>query len=446
MGKHLPPGPEGKFFTGSLNEFQRNPLRFLQNLAEEYGEVARFKFGPMQNVYLISDPNLIKQVLVTKQRQFVKSRDLTMLKPIIGEGLLTSEKDHHLKQRRLIQPSFRRDHINQYAQDMIQTTNRYIDRWEHGEERVITEDMMTITLGIISKTMFSMAFTEGHRMIGSPMENVMTLAVKRMRSILPLPLWVPTKTNRKYKRAIKELDQVLYNLIESRRGVNEASDDLLGVLMEAKDEENGGGMPDKQLRDELMTIFLAGHETTANALSWTLYLLSQNRNVEEKLHEEIDQVVGLEEVKPEHFPQLQYTQQIIHESLRLYPPAYVIGRQVDEDVKIGRYLFKKGDMILISQYVMQRKEQYFCQPDQFVPERFQDHFIESLPSFVYFPFGGGPRVCVGNHFALMEAALVLACIAKKYRMKLTKDHPIVRPQPLITLRPKGGIQMELERR
>ncbi|MDQ0255297.1 cytochrome P450 [Evansella vedderi] len=446
MKQQLPPGPKGKFFVGSLEEFQRNPLLFFRNLLEDYGEVAYFRFGPFQKVFLVSDPKLIKEVLVTKQRYFVKSRDLTMLKPIIGEGLLTSEKDHHLKQRRLIQPSFQQKHIGQYAQDMIDTTKAYLDRWEDGEERMITEDMMNITLGIISKTMFNMEFTKGYDIIGTPIENVMKLAIKRMRSILPSPLWIPTKTNRQYKKAIKELDSVLYSIIDQRRQSKVTSDDLLGVLMKARDENNRVGMTDKQLRDELMTIFLAGHETTANALSWTLYLLSQHQRVQKKLHKEVDRVIGNGELKPEHYKKLTYTQNIIHESLRLYPPAYMIGRQVDEDVPLGDYLLKKGDMVFISQYVMHRREDYFTHPDEFIPERFENSPPDSLPPYTYFPFGGGPRICIGNHFALMEAVLVLACIAQHYKVKLAPNHPEVKPQPLITLRPKGELRMVVEKR
>ncbi|WP_018923550.1 cytochrome P450 [Salsuginibacillus kocurii] len=446
MKKPFPPGPHGKLISGSLEDFQKNPLQFLQTVSEEYGEVARFRFGPTQQVYFISDPDLIKEVLVKKQRHFVKSRDLTMLKPIIGEGLLTSQKDHHLQQRRLIQPSFKKTDISKYGEDMVETTNGYIREWVEGDIRNITDEMMNITLGIISKTMFNMEFNEGHRIIGGPMDKVMRSAIKRMRSIVPTPLWLPTKTNRAYRNAVEELDQVLYKIIEKRRELNEEADDLLGKLMGARDEENGKGMSDKQLRDELMTIFLAGHETTANALSWTLYLLSQNPEAEKKLHEEIDQVIGTDEVRPEHYQQLPYAQNVIHESLRLCPPAYVIGRQVDEKVDIGGYSLKKGDMVLMSQYVMHRKEKYFEQPNEFIPERFEDGWKDSVPPYAYFPFGGGPRVCVGQYFAIMETVLVLTCIAKEHRLKLASNDPNVRATPLITLRPKGGIRMKIEKR
>lgn len=439
-----PLGPKGNLLKGVLKEFQSDPLGYLIKMEKEYGEVVQFRLGPFLKVNLVSDPDLIKEILVTKQKSFLKSRDMRALKTIVGEGLLTSEKEYHLKQRRLIQPAFKKTHIQQYGQDMIDTTLNYIAKWKDGQERQIADDMMNITLGIISKTMFSMDFEEGVSKIGEPIEKVMKLAVKRMRSILPLPLWIPTKENLIYKKAVKELDQVLYNIINNRRGRTQ-KEDLLGILMEAKDEQDGLKMGNMQLRDELMTIFLAGHETTANALSWTLYLLSQNPEAEKKLHEELDSVLGNDIPIPQHFSQLTYTQNIIWESLRLFPPAYVIGRQVNQDINIGDYHFKKGEMVLISQYVMHRKTEFFNQPNTFIPERYENNFIKTIPTYAYFPFGGGPRVCIGNHFAIMELVLALACIAQQYKLELIPGHN-VKPQPLITLRPKYGLRMLIKKR
>lgn len=445
ISRKVPRVPKGKLITGHLNEFQADPLAFLKK-ASGYGEVAKIRFGPFQNVYLISDPDMIKQVLVTKQKYFVKSKDFHALKTIIGEGLLTSEKKTHMRQRRLIQPAFKRSHINNYGQDMIDITVDYLSKWEDGEERSITQDMMDITLGIISKTMFSMDFKEGYSIVGEPIETAMRMAVKRMRTLLNLPLWVPTKRNLEYKEAIDELNAVLYNIIEKRRQDNEKHEDMLGILMDARDEEDGVGMTDTQVRDELMTIFLAGHETTANALSWTLYLLSQHPEVQKKLFDEIDSVVGSRNPVPEDFMKLPYTQNIIWESMRIYPPAFVIGREADEDVEIGGYHFKEGDTIMVSQYVMHHKPEYFPNPESFCPERFENDFVKTIPSYAYFPFGGGPRVCIGNHFAMMESVLVLATISRCFKVKLAPDHRPVIPYPSITLRPRGRLRMILEER
>lgn len=439
-------GPKGKWFSGHLHEFQQDPLQFMTTLARDYGGIARFQLGPFQKVHLVSDPVLIKEILVTKQAKFSKSHDLRVLKDVVGEGLLTSEKEFHMRQRRLIQPAFKQTHIMNYAEDMIDITYDYIRKWEHEEEYLITDDMMNITLGIISKTMFSMKFDEGTKRIGQPIESYMKLAIKRMRNLVSFPLWVPTKKNRVYKHAIKELDKVLYQIIDARRKSSDCYEDLLGMLMAARDEEAGIAMSDQQLRDELMTIFLAGHETTGNALSWTVHLLSQNPDVEEKLSEELHQVIGERDIRPEDFKRLTYTQNIISESLRLFPPAYVIGRQADSDVQIGPYLFKKGNMILLSPYVTHRDPTFYHKPDSFIPERFENNLIKSLPAYAYFPFGGGPRVCIGNHFAMMEAVLVLACLYQRYSFTPTRNHHEVKPQPLITLRPKHGLRMRLRKR
>ncbi|MGE7780490.1 cytochrome P450 [Peribacillus sp. NPDC097264] len=441
-----PTGPKGRLITGHTKEFQSDTIGFLTRLAREYGDVAKLRLGPFQNVYLISDPDLIKQILVTKQKSFLKSRDFNSLKPLIGEGLITSEKDFHLHQRRLIQPSFKKTHISNYGQDMIDLTREYISTWKNGEERMMTEDMMSLALSIVSKTMFSTELKDGYNLIGEPIDDALKVAIKRMRTLFHLPLWIPTKSNREYKEVLDRLDSVIYRIIERRRDEAESRDDMLGILMDARDDVGGLGMSDQQVRDEVMTIFLAGHDTTATALSWTLYLLSQHPEVEAKLFHEIDTVIGNRPPTPDDFMKLSYTQNIIWESLRIYPPLYVLSRNAAEDVSLGNYHFKKGDMFLLSSYVMHHKPEYFDQPESFIPERFENNYLKTIPPFAYFPFGGGPRVCIGNHFAVMEAVLVLACITQQYRIKLAPDHHEVKPLPLLTLRPKSGLRMIVEER
>ncbi|WP_419880422.1 cytochrome P450 [Peribacillus sp. B-H-3] len=437
-------GPKGKFFTGHTKMFQADPLGFMSDLAAEYGEVAKFRFGPSQKVYFISNPEMIKEVLVTKQNHFVKSDDFKSMKPIVGEGLLTSEKEFHLRQRRMIQPSFKKTDIMKYGQDMIDIAKSYTSAWKGGEERIITHDMMDLTLAIVSKTMFSKEFEDGYQIIGDSIETSMRMAIKRMRNLFSLPLWIPTKNNRKFKKAVKQLDNVLYSLIGERREGMGSEKDMLEILLAARSED-GIGMTDTQVRDELMTIFLAGHETTANALSWTLYLLSQNPEAEGKLYREIDELLGDKSPRPEDFMKLTYTQNVVWESLRMYPPGFFTGRKVEKDIEINGYKFKKNDMVLTSQYIMHRKSEFFPEPEKFIPERFENNYLRTIPSFAYFPFGGGPRVCIGNHFALMEAVLVLAAILQKYKLVLSPGQ-IVKPFPSITLRPKGGLRMVVEER
>jgi cytochrome P450 len=440
------PGPKGKLITGNLKEFKSDTLGFLSRMAKEYGEVTRFRLGPFQRIYLITNPDSIKEILVTKHKYFVKSQEFKSLKPMIGEGLFTSEKPFHTQQRRLIQPTFKRANIDNYALDMIDITTDYVSTWQDGEERIITQDMMDITLRIINKTMFSMDFKDGHNLIGKPLDVCMKMAVKRMRSFLQLPLWVPTNNNREYKKAIQSLEKVVYNIIEKRRSEEAVHEDMLGILMAARDEKDNSGMTYSQIRDEVMTIFVAGHETTATALSWALYLLSQHPEVEKKLHEELDSVIGSRMPVPGDFKNLTYTQNIVWETLRLYPPAFIFGRRAVEDVVIGGYPFKKGDTLFLSQYLMHRSDKFFDNPDSFIPERFENNFMKTLPLFAYFPFGGGPRVCIGNHFALMEAVFVLACVAKRYKLRLAPDHHEVKPLPHLTLRPKRGLRMLVEER
>ncbi|OCA85888.1 cytochrome P450 [Bacillus sp. FJAT-27225] len=437
--------PGGKLIGGHSKEFRKDPLKFLKK-ASDFGDVVKIRFSPFQNVYLISEPEMIKEVLVTKHKNFVKSREFAELKTLLGEGLLTSEKETHLHQRRLIQPAFKRSHISNYGIDMIAITSDYISKWRDGEKRVITQDMMDITLGIIAKTMFNLEFKEGSSILGKPFDTVMGVAVKRWRALLKLPLWIPTKTNREHKGALVKINEILFGIIENRRTDPEKHEDMLGILMDARDAEDGNGMTDEQVRDEVMTIFLAGHETTANALSWALYLLSKHPAVQQKLFDEIDRVIGGRNPTPEDFMKLPYTQNVVWESLRIYPPAYIIGREVDEDVEIGGYQFKKGDTILVSQYVMHRKDKYFHDPEAFRPERFENNFLKTIPQFAFFPFGGGPRVCIGNHFAMMEAVLVLATISRSFKVNIGDDHRPAIPYPSITLRPRGGLSMQLEAR
>ncbi|PYZ97588.1 cytochrome P450 [Alteribacter lacisalsi] len=441
---HRPPGPAGTWFKGSLDAFKKDPLAFLRIQAETFGPLASFRLGPFQRFHLVNDPHLISTVFADKEKRLVKSRDIQTLKSIVGEGLLTSEKAFHLKQRRMIQPAFRHTHIAKYGEEMTAVTKQIIRNWEGKSELNIADEMMDITLAIIAKTMFSMDFEEGSRKIGKPMESIMKLGIRRMRNPFSLPLWIPVRDNRRLKGAVQELDRVIYRIIEKRKQSGDNYEDLLGILMQAS--EGGKGLTDRQLRDELMTIFLAGHETTANLLTWTLYLLGQHPEEQKKIHMELDNVTGKGGVKAAHFMNFSCVKNAVWESMRLYPPAYVVGRQAETDLELGGYRIKKGETLLLSQYVMHRNASFFTEPDLFKPDRFKDDFMKSLPSGTYFPFGGGARICIGNHFSLMEAVLVLAVILKQYRVAISDNCPAVKPQPLITLRPKYGLIMEIHKR
>ncbi|MGE0129677.1 MAG: cytochrome P450 [Blastocatellales bacterium] len=441
----LPPGPKSIIPGVNLFSIRRDPIKFLTGLAEQYGDLVYFKLGP-QPVFLVNNPDCIRDVLVTHNRNFMKSEGLQRAKRLLGEGLLTSEGEFHLRQRRLAQPAFHRQRIAGYAATMVEYAARTRDEWQPGETRDIAREMMRLTLAIAGKTLFD-ADVEGEAdEIGKALTttfaqfNRMTLPFSQLLERLPLP------ATKRFQKARERLDATIYRIINERRAVAVDRGDLLSMLIAARDDEGDGtGMSDEQLRDEAMTIFLAGHETTANALTWTWYLLSQHHEVEARFHAEVDEVLNGGLPSAEDFQRLRYTEMVFAESMRLYPPAWLIGRRALGEYQINGYTIPARSILLLSQYVTHHDARYFPDPFRFDPERWTPEARESRPKFSYFPFGGGPRLCIGEHFAWMEGVLVLATIAQRFRMRLTPGHP-VEMQPLVTLRPKHGMRMVLEER
>lgn len=441
------PGPKGLPITGSLLAFRRDPLQFLRDAAKQHGDVAHFRFGPARHVYLISSPDLIKEVLVTKQAHFRKGKGLQVARAVVGDGILTSEGQKHLRQRRLMQPAFHRERIASYGESMVQQAVSLMEEWTDGAVRDVHEDMMKVTLAIITETMFGKGLKEGADKIARAIDIGLKYVATKATSIIDIPLNVPTSSNRQFQESAEVLDKAIYEIIEERRREgDQGRGDLLAMLLSARDEDDGQGMTDEQVRDEVMTIFVAGHETTANTMSWTWYLLATHPEAEQKLWAELDEVLGGRLPTVEDIPRLSYCSQIINETLRLYPAAWTLNREVVEPVEIGGHAFKPGDTLMMSQYVMHRSDRYFERPDEFIPERFAGDLLKRIPAYAYFPFGGGPRVCIGNNFALMEAALLLATFAQRYRFRLADPGKPVEAEPLITLRPKGGLMMKLEER
>jgi len=432
----FPPGPRSWIPGSSLRAMQRDPLAFLTRVAREHGDVAHFTFGP-QLLYLINHPDLIRDVLVTKQRSFMKGRALQRTKVLLGEGLLTSEGNFHLRQRRLMQPAFHRDRVARYAEVMVANAERVAASWREGEMDVVRE-MMRLTLSIVGQALFGSDVESEADEIGGALTELMEVFTILLN---PFTQWLeklPLPRKRAVDRAIERLDRTIYRMIAERRASGVDRGDLLSMLLLAQDEEGGsGGMSDRQVRDEAMTLFLAGHETTANALSWTWYLLAQHPEVERKLHREIDSAPGIS------FERLPYTRMVIAESMRLYPPAWVIGRLALENVEIGGFTIPRGAIVLVSQWVMHRDSRFWPDPERFDPERFAGE--PSWPKWTYFPFGGGSRICIGEGFAWVEGVLVLAALARRWRLSLAQQKP-VRPHPVITLRPGGGIVMRAQRR
>jgi cytochrome P450 len=440
-----PPGPKTLLPGAHLLALRRDPIGFLTKLARDYGDIAHFNIGSQQ-VFLLNHPDYIHDVLVTHHKKFIKGRGLQMAKRLLGEGLLTSEGEFHRRQRRLAQPAFHRQRIAGYGATMVAYGLRLQERWHEGETLDMAQEMMRLTLAIAGKTLFDADVEAEANEIGQALTSAMelfrtvTLPFAELLEKLPLPM------TRRFRRAKARLDATIYRIINERRSSGEDRGDLLSMLLLQQDVEgDGGSMSDEQLRDEVMTIFLAGHETTANALTWTWYLLSQHPEVEAKLHAEIDTVLAGRLPTAEDVPKLRYTEMVLAEAMRLYPPAWVMGRRALEDYQIGHYLAPAGSILLMSQYLMHHDERYYPEPFRFDPERWEPEAKATRPPFAYFPFGGGPRRCIGEGFAWMEGVLLLATLAGRWRMRLAPGHR-VELQPLITLRPKYGMQMRLEQR
>lgn len=440
-----PPGPKGIPIVGSLFGLRRNPLKFLMGLAQEYGDLVRFQVGP-QEVYLINQPDYIKDVLVTHHRNFTKSRALQMAKRFLGEGLLTSEDEFHRRQRRLVQPAFHRQRIGSYANIMVEYAARASARWHDGGTLDIGQEMRRLTLAIVGKALFDADLESEATEIGDALTSLMQI-FSRLTSPFPELLErLPLPSNFRFQKAKNRLDTTIYRLIKDRRVGGRDRGDLLSMLLLAQDEEgDGAGMSDLQVRDEALTLFLAGHETTANALTWTWYLLSQHPEAEAKLHAEFDATLGGRLPTVDDVPRLRYTEMVFAEAMRLYPPAWAIGRRALDDYEIGGWVLPARSVILMSQYVTHHDRRFFPEPFRFDPDRWTPEAQSARPKFSYFPFGGGPRVCVGEPFAWMEGVLLIATLASQWQMRLSPG-AAVEPQPLITLRPKHPVQMILKRR
>jgi cytochrome P450 len=444
VASRLPPGPKGHWLWGHLGELRRDILKFYTNCAREYGEVAYFRFG-RKPIYLLSHPDLVEEVLVAQNHRFVKNYLLRLLTPLLGNGMLMSEGSFWLRQRRLAQPAFHRSRIAAYGPAMVGFTERMLAGWHSGEHRDIHHEMMQLTLAIAAKTLFDVDVQNESTDVGAALDVVRRDFSARMGSIWPIPVHWPTPGNFRLRRAVERLDRIIYRFIEQRRRSGNEGSDLLSLLLLARDEDDGSQMTDKQLRDEAMTIFLAGHETTAILMSWTWYLLARHPEVEAKLVAELRDVLGNRPPSVEDIPMLRYTEMVVTEALRLYPPAYIIGREAAEASIIGGYAVPAGTTVLMSQWVIQRDPRYFNDPDSFRPDRWADGLAQRLPKYAYFPFGGGPRICIGNTFAMQEAVLLLATIAPRFRFTLASADP-VQTQPTVTLRPRGGIPAVLAKR
>jgi cytochrome P450 len=445
-GKQNPPGPKGVPVLGMVLALRKDPLAGMRQMIGEYGDVVRF-YVMMQERTLVNRPDLIMQVLVTQQAKFHKS-ELTrrITTRILGEGLLISEGEFWRRQRRLAQPAFHRARIAEYGATMLDLAEAHVRDWRDGERRNISQEMTALTLDIAVKTLFGTALPAEARQIGRAMTFLMRYSLRRNRLPIRIPETWPTPANRRADRELAFVDSFVQHIIDARRaeGNSNHHNDLLALLMGAMDED-GSQMTAKQLHDETMTLFLAGHETTAQMLGWTWYALSGAPEVEAKLHEELHGVLAGRAPGVEDLPKLPYLRAVMNEVLRLYPPAYILAREAMEPCEIGGFDVHKGSTVVISQWIMHRDARYFDDPEAFRPERWLDGLQDRLPPGAYFPFSAGPRRCIGEAFALLEAAIVIATLAQKFTFRLVPGAEVV-PEPLITLRPRHPIEMTLHAR
>jgi cytochrome P450 len=420
-------------------------LSYLCETFKRYGDVVRYRLGPFP-VFLIAHPDGIRHVLQDRHANYLKSQDYVLLKQLLGDGLVTSEGALWLRQRRLIQPIFHRQRVAEFGSIMSEATLEMLESWEdlatEGRAFDVATEMARLALRIVGRVLLSVDLSNEADAVG----HALKAANERfghfdLGMLMP---WLPTQRNRIAHEAARTLRRLVDEIIAERRRENRDHGDLLSMLLAARDE-NGEAMDDRQVRDEVLTLILAGHETTAMALSWTWYLLSQHPHIEHRLEGELREVLGERSPTVADLKNLSYTGMVIDESMRLYPPVWAIGRSPIEDDEIGGYRIPKRSMIVLSQYVTHRHPDFWDEPERFEPERFSAEKAQGRLRYAYFPFAGGPRQCVGNMFALTEANLVLATVAQRYRMHLVPNHP-VELQPLVTLRPRYGIKMTLERR
>lgn len=434
------PGPKGHFLLGNINEMRRDFLQFLVDTDHEYGPISQIKAGPMSMV-VISDPDIIAEVLVKRAELFHKTRSTKrLLATLLGDGLISLEGNNHQRHRLIMQPAFHQRQVQSYTQLVVNYTKSWLNQRKQGEVLDIVPSFADLMLDIVIGTFFSTNLTQTPK-IRTALQSFSRALDLRIRSPIPLPQWLPTKSNRMVKNALATLDGIVYALLQERHSMKNRPDDLLTGLISATDEITGKPLTDKEIRDEIATIFFAGYETTTTTLAWLWYLLTTHPSVAESLNAEITQADSTATISRRQYP---YMDAVIKETLRLYPAAWLFDREPTEDVTLGGYYLQKGQTIYISPYIVQRKETYFDNPDQFYPERFYAQSGQALPHFAYFPFGGGTRVCIGQTFALHTTTLILTTLLPHLQFELMPEQ-IITPAASATIVPKNGMLMRVHR-
>ncbi len=437
-----PPGPKPHFLLGNMPLASPDPLPIFSSWAAEFGDIFYYRAAWL-HVYFLNHPDLIEEVLVRTPRNFLKDRVVRNSRWFFGEGLLTNEGDSWLRQRRLSAPAFHRERVSTYANIMTSYAQQTLANWKDGETLDIHREMMRLTLQIVVRALFNVEAEETAE-ISSALNLFMSNTTGVRILLPPIARYLPTPRMISFRRAVARMDDTVYGIIAQHRANKIESGDLLSMLIAARDED-GSHMSDRQLRDEVLTFLIAGHETTALTLTWTWHLLAQHPEVEKNLHAELDRLLRGRGPEFSDLPALTYTERVIKESMRLYPPAWSLARTVIADFELRGYRIPAGSNVVMSQWIMHRHPAYFPEPEKFDPDRWSTERAQRLPRFAYFPFGGGPRQCIGSSFAMMEATLLLATIAQSFRLCAVPDHPVV-PIPSFTLRPKYGVRMTIESR
>ena len=444
--KGQPPGPHNHRLLGNARDIQRDPNGFNLSMLQSYGNVVAVRFL-LWPTFMIFHPQDIKHVLQENYRNYSKDTYLMQfIKPVLGQGLLTNDGQSWLHQRRLMQPAFHRQHLATFGTMMTTATLAMLERWQHatGQDQPLdmAQEMTRLTMRIVGQALFSIDLGDETQHIGQTFMTLMKLYADYLYNPIP-PLGIPSPRNRRIQQTIRALDEVVYGIITAHRREYADQVDLLSLLLSARDAETGEEMSDRQVRDEVMTLLLAGHETTANALSWAWYLLSQHPEVEARLHTELEQVLGGQVPTVEHLSRLPYTRMVLEETMRLYPPAIGFNRKALANDEVGGYTVPARTLIWLSPYATHRHPDFWENPEVFDPERFSPERSTGRQHFAYFPFGGGPRLCIGSNFAMMEAQLILATVAQRYRLRLMPGHR-VEPEVLLTMRPRNGLPMLLQ--
>jgi cytochrome P450 len=446
--EHPEPAAEGPAtypLLGHLPHIKRDTLGFFVKAAAEYGDIVPIHMG-VERVLMVNNPDYIKHILQDNFRNYRKSKFYQKIKPILGDGIFISEGERWLGQRRTLQPAFHGPDLQAMGDEMVSAAAEMVARWrpshDQGRALEVSEEMMRLTLDVVLRTLLNVRLGGDEDVIFANLRVVLREAENRVWAMTPIREHVPTRANREFKRALAALNSVVYTLIEKRRHDPEPPQDLLSMLLAAYDDPERREASNRELRDLVMSVILAGHETTANALTWSWYLLSKNPTVGRRVRQEVATVLGGRAPTIHDLKDLKYTQMVFEEAMRLYPPVWTFSRTALGDDRLGSTPIPKGTTVMLCAYAVHRNPRFWDNPEGFDPERFAPERVAARPPFAYFPFGGGPRLCIGHRFGMMEGVLVMAMVAQRYRLELVPGYT-VEPEPMITLRPRNGLKMTL---